>query len=59
MVFPGPVPTFRPGGAPTWCPTKLPFTSKCLFQVILAMPRHQQEQLTATVMDAFKRDFSG
>ena len=29
------------------------------FQVILAMPRHQQEQLTASVMDAFKRDFSG
>ena len=23
------------------------------------MPRHQQEQLTASVMDAFKRDFSG
>ena len=30
-----------------------------LFQVILAMPRHQQEELTSTVMDAFKRDFSG
>ena len=23
------------------------------------MPRHQQEELTSTVMDAFKRDFSG
>ena len=30
-----------------------------LLQVILAMPRHQQEELTATVMDAFRRDFSG
>merc|ERR1712055_139343 len=29
-----------------------------LGQVILAMPRHQQEELTATVMDAFRRDFS-
>jgi len=29
-----------------------------LLQVILAMPRHQQEELTATVMDAFRRDFS-
>ena len=28
-------------------------------QVILAMPRHQQEELTSTVMDAFKKDFSG
>ena len=33
--------------------------SLLLLQVILAMPRHQQEELTATVMDAFKRDFSG
>jgi len=29
-----------------------------LGQVILAMPRHQQEELTSTIMDAFKRDFS-
>jgi len=29
-----------------------------LGQVILAMPRHQQEELTATVMEAFRRDFS-
>ena len=34
-------------------------SSSSAFQVILAMPRHQQEQLTASVMDAFKRDFSG
>ena len=51
MVLTRPVPTFGPGGFFN--------ISLHLLQVILAMPRHQQEELTSTVMDAFKRDFSG
>ena len=51
MVLTRPVPTFGPGGSFN--------ISLHLLQVILAMPRHQQEELTSTVMDAFKRDFSG
>ena len=34
-------------------------SSQYLSQVILAMPRHQQQELTSSVMDAFKKDFSG
>ena len=56
MALTRPVPTFGPGAGQTTLHLKI---SLHLLQVILAMPRHQQEELTSTVMEAFKRDFSG